>query len=86
MDTSKMELTGTQRSTISNSLRVAADRFDEHVKTLIDMYEDNQRLEPGYKRLAEQFQQQARDSRQLASLFDECETVVCQSASLIESF
>lgn len=68
-------LTERQNGTIVNGLRVAAERFDEHVKSLIEMYEHNQRLEPGYRRLVEQFQEQARESRELATQVENADSV-----------
>jgi hypothetical protein len=45
-------------STLVNGLRVAADRFDEDAKVCDDV--------PGHERMAEQFRQQAKDSRAIA--------------------
>jgi hypothetical protein len=45
-------------STILNALRVAAERFDEHVKTFA--------ADGAHQGLARQFERQAKDSRELA--------------------
>jgi hypothetical protein len=57
----RIELTDAQRNTIWNALYVAAQRFDEDAQVC---REDSQ---PG---LAEQFEKQARDSRELSALFE----------------
>lgn len=57
-------LTDSQFSTVTHALRVAADRFDEDVKTILDLGE----LEG--RRLAEQFKRQADESRALADLIE----------------
>lgn len=48
-----------------NALRVAAERFDGHVKTLEDV--------PGHERMAKQFREQAAQARRIA---DDIEMVV----------
>jgi hypothetical protein len=57
----KRELTEAERNTIWNALIVAASRFDESAQVC---REENQ------PRLVEQFEKQARDSRELSALFE----------------
>ncbi len=76
----KRPLTEDERTTITNGLRVAAERFDGHVKDLMDgdyhcvggistaLTRSQQAGELG--RLARQFETQAADSRELADLID----------------
>jgi hypothetical protein len=87
----RMELNDTQRNTISHGLRIAAERYDEHAATLSELAGGLTRpviglMAQNYVALADTFHKQARDARQLASLFDECETVRCESCTEIESF
>lgn len=62
----KRTLTEDERTTITNGLRVAAERFEGHVKVV---------REEGYHGLGDQFQKQAKDSRSLADLIDGCEEI-----------
>jgi hypothetical protein len=86
METNRMELTDTQRNTISCGLRIAAERYDEHVETLRKKEASSVKYPSQLTQLAEMFAKQSADVRQLASLFDECESVLCVSCSPIESF
>ena len=64
-------LTESERATITNGLRVAAERFDEHVK----MFRSDEALgiSPGAaESLASTFENQARESRAIAALIDDC--------------
>lgn len=53
-----MQLTESEKSTLVNGLCVAANKFDESAKVS---------LEAGYPMLVEQFERQAKESRELAS-------------------
>jgi hypothetical protein len=55
-------LTESQRATLTNALRVAAERFDDNVKKL--------RGDPNLRRLAEQFDQQRADAFEMATLIE----------------
>lgn len=71
----KRPLTEDERTTITNGLRVAAERFDEHVHTCRNPHgPDNESYTPDL-RLARQFETQAKDSRALADLIDGCEAI-----------
>jgi hypothetical protein len=69
------ELTESERTTITNGLRVAAERFQEHVKSF---REDPDLTKPAYKGLADQFEKQDRESRELADLIDDCESITLE--------
>lgn len=76
-------LSENQISTIVNGLRVAADRFDEHVKTVAQIAQTHNAT--AATSLARQFERQAAESRQLATFFEECEIVRCTTSSRTES-
>jgi hypothetical protein len=73
-------------NTITNGLRVAAERFAEHAKSWTEQAAYAEQLEKagkdnqgpnstGSKRLAEQFQMQQRDSLELLELIERAESV-----------
>lgn len=70
-----------QISTVVNGLRVAAERFDEHIKSIRDIRGllNSQTAD----QLVRQFERQAVESRQIASLFERSQTVRCTSSSMI---
>lgn len=61
------ELTESERTTLTNALYVAAERFKENAASL--------RKEPGHTRMAEQFDQQEKDSRKLAEDIEQAESL-----------
>lgn len=69
-------LTEAERNTLVNALRVAAERFNEHVSYLQGTHDHvtaDARTVNG--RLAEQFDNQARDARDLATLLEDSEEI-----------
>lgn len=76
MNRRQRELTEDERTTITNGLRVAAERFDEHVRAC--ECPEAAVASGMYNRLAEQFKRQASDSRALADLIDGCEWITVQ--------
>lgn len=61
-----LDLNENQRSTITHALYVAAERFDEHVKTCSSL---------GQVRMREQFEGQARETRELAERIEAADYV-----------
>lgn len=70
-----------ERTTLTNGLRVAAEQFEKHVT---DLRRDARAMTPSinreegdtvihYERLAGQFEQQARESRELADKIEEAD-------------
>lgn len=58
--------------TIANALRVAADQYDKDAKTSRAPYEEaSAPVEPGWQRVAEQFDHQAKECRALADRLDD---------------
>ncbi len=64
----KRTLTESERSTISNGLRVAAELYRE----------DIHRTSPDFARLADQFTRQAADALALAEQIDEAENITLE--------
>lgn len=69
-----MNLTPKEWQTIHNGLTVAAERFDEHAKTMRGFAGEDKHS--SYVRLAEQFDQQAKDSRAIAEKIADSEEYV----------
>ncbi len=67
----KITLTEDQRTTLTNGLRVAVERFKEHVN---EMGEWTLPDHP-YTRLRVQFERQAQESVELAELLEGCEKI-----------
>ena len=65
----EVALAGSEVSTATHALRVAADRFDADIKTCLDL------SSPEGRRLAEQFERQARESRALADRLEDAVAV-----------
>lgn len=70
----KFILSESERNTIVHGLCVAAERFQEHYQTLQKIHDDTLAREAN-RHLAEQFDKQARDSRELARLIEASDSV-----------
>jgi hypothetical protein len=80
----KTELTYSEQGTVVHALQIAAERYDEHVKTFTE-YAETAR-EPGSsamtpeaaRRLADQFRTQAADARTMMAKIDNAETITIE--------
>jgi hypothetical protein len=72
-------LTESERTTITNGLRVAAEKFDEYVK-MFRTGEDLGISRGAAESLACTFENQAKESRELARLIDDCESLTIEIA------
>lgn len=72
-----MILTETQKYTIGNALRVAAERFEGHVKALAEMVPtiETRGEKANCSLLAEQFAKQAREARDMAESIENADRV-----------
>ena len=64
-----------ERATITNGLRVAAERFKEHARDLLTPDDRNPVIPAGYRSLAEQFERQCAESVKLAQQIENAESV-----------
>lgn len=60
-----------ERSSVAHHLRIAAERYDENIRTLVEHGPNANITQEAIERLCEQFQRQAKQARMIADRLEE---------------